>query len=278
MQETKYTFPTVLTIAGFDGSGGAGIQADIKTISALGAYATTVLTALPVQNTMGVQQVHPIPTEIVTAQLEAVLEDIRPHAIKIGMLHTEAHIEAICTVLSGYPDIPVILDPVMVSTSGKRLLDESAIATMQSLLFPHIALLTPNMDEAAILAGIPIQSVSDMERAAAIILQQGGPAVLVKGGHMEGEALQAVYGTVNGEQQIFIQPRVDSNNTHGTGCTLSAAIATFLAKGYTMTEAIEAAKEYVHKAILASKGVHIGSGKGSLNHFFDPQVMHPINR
>ncbi|MNS70485.1 Hydroxymethylpyrimidine/phosphomethylpyrimidine kinase [compost metagenome] len=278
MQETKHTFPTVLTIAGFDGSGGAGIQADIKTISALGGYATSVLTALPVQNTMGVKQVYPIPSAIVAAQLETVLEDIRPYAIKIGMLHTTAHIEAICAVLSRYPDIPVILDPVMISSSGKRLLDASAIATMQSLLFPHIALLTPNMDEAAILAGISVQSVSDMERAGAIILQQGCPAVLVKGGHMEGEVLQAIYVTVEGEQHIFTQPRVDSTNTHGTGCTLSAAMATFLAKGYTMTKAIEAAQEYVHKAILASQGVHIGSGKGSLNHFFDPKVMHTINK
>lgn len=272
------TFPVVLTIAGFDGSGGAGIQADIKTISALGCYATSVLTALPVQNTRGVQMVHPIPTEIVAAQLHAVLEDIRPHAIKIGMMHTVAHIETIAAILSDYGDIPVILDPVMVSSSGKRLLDESAIATMQALLFPHLTLLTPNMDEAAVLTGMPVHSLAEMQVAAAIILEQACPAVLVKGGHLEGAQLHSFYSNKDGAQQTFTQPRVDSMNTHGTGCTLSAAIATFLARGYTMPEAIEAAQEYVHKAILASQGVHIGKGKGSLNHFFDPQVMLTINK
>lgn len=278
MQATNHTFPTVLTIAGFDGSGGAGIQADIKTISALGGYATSVLTALPVQNTMGVQQVHPIPSAIVAAQLEAVLDDIRPHAIKIGMLHTEAHIEVISNILSAYEDIPVILDPVMVSSSGKRLLDEPAVAAMQSSLFPTTTLLTPNMDEAAVLAGIPVQSLSDMEVAAMTILQQGCPAVLVKGGHMQEDQLHSVYRTAKGERHIFTQPRVDSNNTHGTGCTLSAAIATFIAHGHSLSEAIDAAQEYVQQAILAAKGVQIGKGKGSLNHFYNPQVLHLINR
>lgn len=276
MQETNHTFPTVLNIAGFDGSGGAGIQADIKTISALGAYATSVLTALPVQNTMGVQQVHPIPTAIVTAQLKAVLEDIRPHAIKIGMLHTQAHIEAISAILSAYADIPVILDPVMVSSSGNRLLDAAAVGSMQQLLFPLITLLTPNMDEAAVLTGMPVHTLSDMEAAAATILQQGCTAVLIKGGHLEGEELHSVYRTAKGEQHLFTKTRVESNNTHGTGCTLSAAIASFMARGYTITEAIASAQDYVHKAILAAKGVQIGKGKGSLNHFFDPQVMHTI--
>ena len=272
------TFPSILTIAGFDSSGGAGIQADIKTISALGGYATSVLTALPVQNTMGVQQVHPIPSAIVAAQLEAVLDDIRPYAIKIGMLHTEAHIEVISDILSAYRDIPVILDPIMVSSSGKRLLDESAVAAMQSALFPLTTLLTPNMDEAAVLAGMPVQSLADIQAAATVILQQGCPAVLVKGGHMEGEELHSVYRALNGEAYIFTQPRVDSNNTHGTGCTLSAAIATFIAQGHSLAEAIDAAQEYVQQAILAAKGVQIGKGKGSLNHFYNPQVLHLINR
>lgn len=274
MQQTKYTFPVVLTIAGFDGSGGAGIQADMKTISALGCYATSVLTALPIQNTMGVKDIYPIPAHVMAAQLEAVLEDIRPHAIKIGMLHTTAHIEALGHILSRYPGIPIILDPVMVSSSGKRLLDTAAIENMRRCLFPLISLLTPNMDEATVLAGIPVQTTAEMQEAGKRILEQGCRAVLVKGGHLQQEILHSLYCTAEGHTSTYTQPRINSINTHGTGCTLSAAIASLLALGLEPEAAIAAAQAYVQQAIAAAKDITIGKGKGSLNHFFDPKRMY----
>lgn len=262
--------PSVLSIAGFDGSGGAGIQADIKTISALGCYATSVLTALPVQNTCGVRSVHPIPLRVVEEQLQAIFDDIPPQAIKIGMIHTAELAEAVAKILRLYPEIPVVFDPVMVATSGHQLTGEAAIAAFVRELFPLATLITPNMDEAAILAGMPVRSVEDMAAAGAHILDLGCRNLLMKGGHLQQKMLHSVLHEQNGSSSTFLYPRVDTGNTHGAGCTLSSAIASFLALGHTVYDAVAQGQDYVHAAIQSAKDLRIGRGHGPLNHFHEP--------
>lgn len=269
----KYTYPTVLTIAGFDGSGGAGIQADIKTFSALGCYATSVLTALPVQNTMGVRKIYPIPMEAVAEQIEAVLDDIFPDAIKIGMVHTSQLVETIVKTLSKYPQIPIVFDPVMVATSGHRLIEEETIQTIIEQLFPIAEIITPNMDEASILAKMEVKTLEDMKIAGENILKLGCKNILLKGGHQELQTVTSLLFEENGKQSSFETIKFATNNTHGSGCTLSSAIAAFLARGENLHNSVELAQQYVFEAIKNGKDVVVGKGNGPLNHFFNPHKI-----
>jgi hydroxymethylpyrimidine/phosphomethylpyrimidine kinase len=268
-----YKYPAVLTIAGSDSGGGAGIQADLKTFSALGCYGTSAITAVTVQNTVGVSRIHSIPAEIVEQQIQAVMDDIKPVAIKIGMIHATEQTITIANVLKGYPDVSVIFDPVMVSSSGYKLMEDSTINILKNELFPLAALVTPNLDEAMLITDMDISTVEDMEVAAACFLKLGCNAVLIKGGHLKGVNLCDVYLDKNGLKHKFESDFINSNNTHGTGCTLSSAIAAYMALGNDMLASIEKAKSYVHQAIEYGKDVKTGSGHGPLNHFFDPQKM-----
>ncbi|KQM57130.1 bifunctional hydroxymethylpyrimidine kinase/phosphomethylpyrimidine kinase [Chryseobacterium sp. Leaf201] len=269
----KYTYPSVMTIAGFDGSGGAGIQADIKTFSALGCYATSVLTALPVQNTTGVRKIYPIPIEAVSDQIEAVLDDIFPQAIKIGMVHTPQLVEAIAATLGRYPKIPVVFDPVMVATSGHRLIEEETITTITEKLFPIADIITPNMDEASLLAGMEVKTLDDMRTAGEKILTYGCKNILLKGGHQESPTVTSLFFDENGSQHSFETEKLATVNTHGSGCTLSSAIAAYLARGEALYDAVALAQDYVFEAISSGKDVVTGKGNGPLNHFFNPQKL-----
>lgn len=269
----RFTYPTVLTIAGFDGSGGAGIQADIKTFSALGCYATSVLTALPVQNTQGVRKIFSIPMEAVADQIEAVLDDIFPGAIKIGMVHTPQLVEVIVNTLKKYPRIPIVFDPVMVSTSGHRLIEEETIHTIIEKLFPIAEIITPNMDEAAILAGMEVKTLAEMETAGRVIQKFGCKNILLKGGHQETSKITSLLLSQSGEAFSFETEKFVTNNTHGSGCTLSSAIAAYLARKENLENAVTLAQEYVFKAIESGKDVVTGKGNGPLNHFFNPTKL-----
>jgi hydroxymethylpyrimidine/phosphomethylpyrimidine kinase len=269
----RYRYPTVLTIAGFDSSGGAGIQADIKTISALGCYATSVLTALPVQNTQGVKDIFPIPVEAVSSQLRAIFEDIVPDAIKIGMVHTAELVEAIVQSFRGYETLPIVFDPVMVSTSGHRLMEEITIKTIVEKLFPLADVVTPNMDEAAILSGMKVDTPDDMRLAGDQIMELGCKSVLLKGGHQEGSRITSLFIDDSGKHHTFESVKFKTQNTHGSGCTLSSAIASFIAQGKDIRKAVELGQGYVHKAVKSGMDVKTGLGNGPLNHFFDPLKM-----
>jgi hydroxymethylpyrimidine/phosphomethylpyrimidine kinase len=294
-----------MTVAGFDPSGGAGIQADIKTISALGCYATSALTALPVQNTMGVRSIHSIPTAVVAEQMRAVMDDIPPHAIKIGMVHSVELVEAIVGVLGDYPRVPTVFDPVMVATSGHKLIEEATIAAIVERLFPLADVITPNLDEAAVLAGMAIETVDDMYAAGEKILALGCRSLLLKGGHLKTDRLTSLFfergcahgnansnsngevcshGNAGGEigrsvnVAEYHSEKWNTRNTHGSGCTLSSAIASFLARGSELSAAVVLAQDYVKGAIFNGKDVTIGCGNGPLNHFYDPQPLCPTER
>ena len=269
----KYTYPTVLTIAGTDPSGGAGIQADLKTFSALGCYGMSVITALVAQNTTGVRAIHNIPADFVQQQLDAVMEDIRPDAIKIGMVHTSQLVEIIAATLKKYPDIPVVFDPVMVATSGDKLIEDATIDIIVSQLFPLVTLITPNMDEASLLAGMPIETVAQMQQAGNIISRTGCKAILMKGGHLKTEQLTSILMDRNGIVNTYVSDKVDTNNVHGSGCTLSSAIASYMARGEELQNAVALAQEYINGAIYHGRDVLIGNGNGPLNHFYNPQTM-----
>ncbi len=270
---TKYKYPIVLSIAGSDSGGGAGIQADLKTISSLGCFGTTAITAVTVQNTLGVASLHPIPVEFVKAQIKAVMDDMKPIAIKIGMVYSAELAIGISEVLRGYSNVPVIFDPVMVATSGDLLIAEDLVKTLKDYLFPIAALITPNIDEAAILSRMEIKSVGDMKVAAARIVERGCSAVLIKGGHLKGPDLFDIYLDNNGNECIYRSTAIDTPNTHGTGCSLSSAIASFTALGYDLDRSISQGKIYVQNAIEQGKDVETGGGHGPLNHFFDPQKL-----
>jgi len=269
----KYTYPSVLAIAGFDGSGGAGIQADIKTISALGCYATTVLTALPIQNTQGVRKIYPIPVEAIGDQIEAVMDDIVPDAIKIGMVHTPELVESITATLRKYEAVPIVFDPVMVATSGHRLIEEDTINALIEQLLPIATIITPNMDEAAILAHMDVRTLEEMRTAGERIKELGCNSILMKGGHQETTNITSLFFDQNNKWHSFETTKIKTDNTHGSGCTLSSAIAAYLAQGKTLFEAVDLAQHYVHQAIDSGKNVRTGKGNGSLNHFFNPQKM-----
>jgi hydroxymethylpyrimidine/phosphomethylpyrimidine kinase len=254
----------VLIIAGSDSGGGAGIQADIKSVTALGAYAMTAITAVTVQNTMGVFGVHPIPTEVLLAQARVVLEDLGADAIKTGMLGARETVEAVAEVLDGPgAGIPVVVDPVMVAKGGESLLAQDAVAAVRELMIPRAALLTPNAPEAETLTGIPVRTEDDLRRAGAALLALGARAVLMKGGHLEGRTVVDLLIIPEGEHR-FESPRFPGSNTHGTGCTLASACATGLAQGLPLSRAVERAHGYTAEAIRRAPG--FGRGHGPLDH------------
>jgi len=262
--------PIVLTIAGSDSGGGAGIQADLKTFHQFGVFGTSVVTAVTAQNTVGVRAVHPVPTEVVRAQLEALWDDLVPQAVKTGMLAAVAIVEVVAEMLDRRPDIPLVLDPVMVATSGDRLLDVGAEAAILARLLPRSTLVTPNRQEAELLTNAHIESVADAEQAARRLVDMGAAAALVKGGHSvtDTETLVDVY--FDGTLSHFEHPRIDSPHTHGTGCTLSAAATAALARGRTPAEAVRYAIDFVVRGIAEAPG--LGAGHGPLNHFVDTDV------
>lgn len=260
------TKKTVLTIAGSDSSGGAGIQADIKVISALGSYAASVITALTAQNTLGVQAVYEIPAGFVGQQLESVFSDLTIEAVKIGMLVNAEIIQAIAASLKKYQPKFIVLDPVMISKSGCELVSSQAITALKENLFPLVNLITPNIFEAEKLLDIKIENKRAQELAAKNLAEKFKLNVLVKGGHISGEHSSDVLYTKN-KSFWFDAPRIDSKNTHGTGCSLSAAIATYLAQGFELHAAILHAKNYITRAIAAGRYLKVGQGCGPLGHF-----------
>lgn len=263
MQDKSFN---ALTIAGFDGSGGAGIQADLKTFSALGCYGMTVLTALPVQNTMGVKSIYELTTTCVADQLYAIIEDIQIHALKIGMLHRKEVIETVAKILKESAAPNAVLDPVMVAKSGDKLLLPDAISAMKEQLFPLAAVLTPNLMEASEILGRPIENRDQMEEAALELLDLGPQAVVLKGGHLPGDCDDCLC-VKNFKPFWFSEKRIRTKNTHGTGCTFSAAIAAFLAQGLPIVKAVHKAKQYLSQAIEAGKDLQIGRGHGPVHHF-----------
>ncbi len=256
---------TALSIAGSDSSGGAGIQADIKTMTLNGVYAMSAITALTAQNTIGVTGIWEVAPEFLRKQIDAVFEDIRPDAVKIGMVASAELIESIADRLQIYGAANVVIDPVMVSTSGARLIQEEAISALKATLLPLAAVITPNIPEAQVLSGMTIQSEQDMLPVAKAIGEAFGCAVLLKGGHSVNDANDLLY--VDGEYRWFEGKRIDNPNTHGTGCTLSSAIAANLAKGYRLEHAVRRAKDYVSGALAAM--LDLGHDSGPMNHAFD---------
>ena len=261
------TIPIALTIAGSDSSGGAGIQADLKSFAACGAYGASAITALTAQNTRGVSGVHRVPPAFVTAQIDAVFDDLEVRAIKIGMVADTELIEAIAASLARYAGPPVVLDPVMVATSGARLLAADAIQAMRERLIPHANLITPNLPEAAALLNEDVAvSEAAAEDQATRLLALGCRAVLVKGGHGAGPESVDILVTPTGVHR-FSAPRIRTQNTHGTGCSLSAAIAAYLARGLDLVTAIGEAKAFVSRAIAAADQLQVGHGHGPIHHF-----------
>lgn len=252
-----------LTIAGSDSGGGAGIQADLKTFQQFGVFGTSVLVALTAQNTQGVRAVEPVPEAMVAAQLTALAEDLPPDALKTGMLAEAGIVRLVAKAIRENGWSPLIVDPVMVSTSGHRLLTPEAEDVVRESLLPLAGLITPNLDEAAILTGRAVHDVPSMERAGETLLRFGAAAALVKGGHLAGSELTDVLVTPHGVRH-FTRPRLATTSTHGTGCTVSAAVAAGLALGRELDTAIDDALDYVHRAIAAAPG--LGGGHGPLNH------------
>jgi len=255
-----------LSIAGFDGSGGAGIQADIKTFSALGCYAMTVLTALPVQNTCGVKSCYKIPCKAISEQLEVIFSDIVPDSIKIGMLFTQPIIQLVANFLKKHAkNIPIVLDPVMMAKSGDALLLTDAIDALKKDLLPLATIITPNLPEAYALIG----GKKDFIQTAEELLRLNVQAVLLKGGHVGKDRCDDLFFTAAGVKFWLPAERIKSKNTHGTGCTLSAAICAYLARGFSLSDACKQAKEYLHNAIVAAKDNSVGKGNGPVHHFYN---------
>lgn len=301
----RFRYPVALTVAGSDSGGGAGIQADLKTFSALGLYGISALTAVTAQNTKGIRRFEAVDPSLLRDQLEALADDFTIDAIKIGMLPTAGSVQVVAGLLDCLPSLPAVLDPVLVSSSGSKLIDDHAIGRMRELLFPRISLLTPNTVEAAFLTGRRVDTEEDRQAAAVCLLEAGCRAVLMKGGHVEGEkktdvlfvghtpmgqaessapagrtsfsstSRQAAAGI--GSPLRFESPAISTPNTHGTGCTLSSAIAAYLALGCTLAEAVGKAKRYMTQALENGKDVRIGGGTGPVNHFFAPLPLKKIS-
>ncbi len=262
------TIPNVLTIAGSDSGGGAGIQADLKTFSALGAFGCSVITALTAQNTRAVTAIHDVPPEFVTAQLDAVFDDIEIAAVKIGMLSRPEVIVAVAEALQRHRADNIVLDPVMVAKSGDRLLREEAVGALRERLLPLATLITPNLPEAGVLLGIePARDQAGMTRMAKALREIGPRAVLVKGGHLEGPQSIDVLDDGSGEAEVLVAPRIATSHSHGTGCTLSSAIAAYLAHGRPLRESVRAAKAYLTDALRAADQLRVGHGHGPVHHF-----------
>ena len=269
-------YTRVLTIAGSDSGGGAGIQADLKTFAALGCYGMTAITALTAQNTVGVQGIHAVPADFLKAQIQSVVEDIGVDAVKIGMLHEPAIVEVVAWAIDHYRLAHVVLDPVMVATSGDKLIADETVQVLVRELFPRVSLITPNLDEAALLVGHPIAHRDALEDEARRLLAMGARAVLLKGGHLAGETVTDVLIESTGAPLVLSSPRIASRNVHGTGCTLSSAIAAHLGLGHPLQEAVRRARAYIVQAIAQGADVVTGHGHGPLNHGHAPHASHVI--
>ena len=268
IETQRYT--RVLSIAGSDSGGGAGIQADLKTFAALGCYGMTAITALTAQNTLGVSAIHGVPPEMLKAQLCAVFDDIGVDAVKIGMLHAPDIVRTVAWALKQYRVQRVVLDPVMVATSGDTLITPKTVQVLVEELVPLATVITPNLDEAALLLSRTIESAHELEAAARDLLAMGAPAVLLKGGHLPGMEVVDLLVTGSGPVQRLASPRIESRNTHGTGCTLSSAMAAYLALGEPLHRAVALARGYILQAIELGADVYTGAGHGPLNHGFAP--------
>lgn len=263
-------YARVLSIAGSDSGGGAGIQADLKTFAALGCYGMTAITAITAQNTQGVRAIHGIPPEMLQAQIDAVMQDIGADAIKIGMLHAPEIVHVVADAIRRHGITKVVLDPVMVATSGDKLIHDETAEVLVRELFPLATVITPNLDEAGWLIGRKIEDVSDMEAAAQALLNMGAPHVLLKGGHLPGEWVVDLLAGKDGLRKELGSQRIHTHNGHGTGCTLSSAIAAHMTLGFELQPAVESARTYIVGAIASGAQVHTGQGHGPLNHGFAP--------
>jgi len=262
-------YKKVLAIAGSDSGGGAGIQADIKAISACGCYAATAITAITAQNTLGVIDIYPIPVNTLRKQIKAVLDDIGADCIKIGMLHNSETILAVSDQLKQFKISNIVLDPVMVATSGSKLLQPDAIKTLQSDLIPNARVITPNIPEAEILLGEQHINQTDLPEYARVLGENYKVSVLLKAGHLQDDNLIDVFFNFETNEVVELKSkRITTRNTHGTGCTLSSALAAFLARGFELNEAVKRAKEYINNAIIAGVDYTLGKGHGPVNHFY----------
>jgi hydroxymethylpyrimidine/phosphomethylpyrimidine kinase len=267
----------VLSIAGSDSGGGAGIQADLKTFAALGCYGMTAITAITAQNTVGVRAIHGVPVDILKAQIEAVVEDIGVDAVKIGMLHSPEIVQVVAQAIDHYGLKNVVLDPVMVATSGDTLVGQETVQVLVRELFPRALLVTPNLDEAALLLHRKIARKDELDLAAGDLLQLGARAVLLKGGHLAGDEVVDVLAQPGVAICHLESRRIVTRNGHGTGCTLSSAIAAHLAMGHGLEDAVRLARAYILQAIAAGAQVHTGHGSGPLNHGHAPVAMQIVN-
>ena len=272
-EKFEFEYPRVLSIAGSDSGGGAGIQADLKTFAALGCYGMSAITALTAQNTCGVRAIHGVPPQMLREQIDAVIEDIGVDAVKIGMLHAPEIVRTVAEAIDRHALNKVVFDPVMVATSGAVLIEQAAIDTLVGELFSRATLITPNLDEAALLVGRPLASLADMEAAAQALLDKGAQAVLLKGGHLPGDTVCDLLLTKAGDKHWLKAPRIHTPNTHGTGCTLSSAIAAHLALGASLSESVRQAHTFVREALQAGAAVRTGQGGGPLNHSHAPRPM-----
>ncbi len=266
-------YPRVLSIAGSDSGGGAGIQADLKTFSALGCFGMTAITAITAQNTQGVRAIHGVPPEMLRDQIDAVVSDIGVDAVKIGMLHSPEVVEVVAQAIARYQLRHVVLDPVMVATSGDRLIAAETVQVLVQQLFPLVSVITPNLDEAELLLGRAIAGVEALPEAAQALLALGAPAVLLKGGHLSGSQVVDLLLQTDRAPLRLASQRIESRNVHGTGCTLSSAIAAHLAMGLDLPQAVSQARAYILGAIAAGADVQTGQGHGPLNHGFAPVAM-----
>lgn len=279
-QEISFRYPRILSIAGSDSGGGAGIQADLKTCAALGCFGMTAITAVTAQNTCGVTAIHAVPIEMLAQQIDAVASDIGVDAVKIGMLHSPDIVNIVEQAIKRYQWKNIVLDPVMTATSGDRLIAQEAISLIVEKLFPIVTLVTPNLDEAALLLGRDVQTIDQMKVAARNLMQLNAKAILLKGGHLSGDLIVDLFLSSESSEEVsgkkltrMESARIKSRNTHGTGCTLSSAVACFLGLGYELEHAIRLAREYVFQAIAQGAHAMIGNGHGPLNHGYAPQRM-----
>ena len=277
MQDRK-CYRVACTIAGSDSGGGAGIQADLKTFSALGVFGTSVITAITAQNTLGVKGIQAVEGDVLRLQLSAVFDDFKPDTVKIGMIHNVEAVNIIAEHLKKYRPEFVVLDPVMIAESGAKLIEDETIEFIKSELFKLASIITPNIPEAETLTGMRITDQSSIVQSAQELIEQGAHAVLLKGGHLEGDEKHDCL-LIQGQKPVILShPTVFTKNTHGTGCTLSSAIAAYLALGEDITTSVKKAAEYLHNALQAGSDIQIGHGNGPVNHFFNPQPLKLFDR